>query len=161
MRLQPSSIARHHARRFSNAVIHALEPAVNAKKMLTVSPRNTSYVRKYVDDDLALATILVQDLVTVAKNVGLVKRHASEVCPELYCRECAIKLDARVDLFEMKSYAEIDLNEAPIVVLACGHFFTSDTLDGHMRITDMYVQDGLGKYLALRDVSAELAQAIP
>ncbi|KAL8706505.1 MAG: hypothetical protein Q9201_000437 [Fulgogasparrea decipioides] len=68
---------------------------------------------------------------------------------------------ARVDLFEMRSYAEIDVNETPIVVLACGHFFTSDTLDGHMRMTDVHVQDVFGEYSALRDVSAELAQAIP
>lgn len=41
-----------------------------------------------------------------------------------------MKLDAQVDMLEFKEYAEIDLNETPVVALACGHFFTAETLDG-------------------------------
>jgi hypothetical protein len=47
-----------------------------------------------------------------------------------------------VDLLEMKSYSEIDLNETPIVVLGCGHFFTAESLDGHIGMAEVYVQDG-------------------
>jgi hypothetical protein len=33
-------------------------------------------------------------------------------------------------MLEFKDYAEIDLDETPVVGLACGHFFTAETLDG-------------------------------
>ncbi|KAI4196174.1 MAG: hypothetical protein LQ350_006722 [Teloschistes chrysophthalmus] len=59
------------------------------------------------------------------------------------------------------TYGEIDLNENPIVVLACGHFFTAETLDGHLQMSSVYEQDLHGEYVALQDISAELAQAIP
>jgi hypothetical protein len=42
----------------------------------------------------------------------------------------------------MKSYSEIDLNETPIVVLGCSHFFTAESLDGHIGMAEVYVQDG-------------------
>ncbi|KAL8637451.1 MAG: hypothetical protein Q9228_005277 [Teloschistes exilis] len=84
-----------------------------------------------------------------------------EECPLLYCQACVNKLDARVDLLEMKTYGEIDLDENPIVALACGHFFTAETLDGHLQMSSVYEQDLNGEYVALQDISAELAQAVP
>jgi hypothetical protein len=65
-----------------------------------------------------------------------------ETCPEEYCQICSDRKEARVDLLEMKSYSEIDLNETPIVVLGCGHFFTAESLDGHIGMAEVYVQDG-------------------
>lgn len=56
------------------------------------------------------------------------------MCPEGYCHICTGKDDARVDLLEMKSYNQIDLDKTTIVVLECGHFFTAETLDGHVGI---------------------------
>jgi hypothetical protein len=41
-----------------------------------------------------------------------------------------MKLDAQVDMIEFKVYEEIDLDETPVIALACGHFFTAQTLDG-------------------------------
>lgn len=61
----------------------------------------------------------------------------------------------------MKTYGEIDLDENPIVALACGHFFTAETLDGHLQMSSVYEQDLHGEYVALQDISAELAQAVP
>lgn len=84
-----------------------------------------------------------------------------EVCPEDYCHVCSDKRDARVDLFEMKTYGEVDLNETPIVVLGCGHFFTAETLDGHMGMMEVYTVDGYGGFTGLQDVSAVLARSIP
>lgn len=84
-----------------------------------------------------------------------------ERCPEGYCQICSDKTDARVDLLEMKSFSEIDLNESPIVVLSCGHFFTAKTLDGMVGMTDVYEQDGYGNFTQLKDISCELALAIP
>ena len=41
-----------------------------------------------------------------------------------------MKLDAQVDMIGFKEYGEIDLDETPVIALACGHFFTAETLDG-------------------------------
>lgn len=41
-----------------------------------------------------------------------------------------MQLDARVDMLELKDYGEIDPDETPVIALACGHFFTAETLDG-------------------------------
>ncbi len=66
-----------------------------------------------------------------------------------------------MDLLEMKTFSEIDLNETPIVVLGCGHFFTAETLDGHMGMAEVYTQDAQGVYTGLQDVSAILAGPVP
>ena len=84
-----------------------------------------------------------------------------EECPEGYCQTCSDRKDARVDLLEMKTYGEIDLDETPILVLGCGHFFTAETLDGHLGMTEVYVQDGYGEFTGVRDASATLARSIP
>ncbi len=44
--------------------------------------------------------------------------------------ECGMKLDAQVDMILFKEYGEIDLDETPVIALDCGHFFTTETLDG-------------------------------
>jgi hypothetical protein len=41
-----------------------------------------------------------------------------------------MKLDAQVDMIELKQYGDINLDETPVISLACGHFFTAETLDG-------------------------------
>ena len=84
-----------------------------------------------------------------------------ETCPEKYCQRCSAKNEARVDLLEMKSYSEINLCETPIVVLGCGHFFTAETLDGHMGMAEVYMQDECGEFTAIRNVSAVLARSVP
>ena len=84
-----------------------------------------------------------------------------EECPEDYCQICSDRKDARVDLLEMKTYGEIDLNETPIAVLGCGHFFTAETLDGHVGMTEVYVQDGYGEFTGVRSVSSTLARSVP
>lgn len=61
----------------------------------------------------------------------------------------------------MKTYKEINLDEAPIVVLGCGHFFTAETLDGLVGMGTVYTSDGDGEFTGLKDVYAELSQAIP
>ena len=61
----------------------------------------------------------------------------------------------------MKRYREIDLSDSPIVVLGCSHFFTAETLDGHVGMAEVYLQDKRGEFTGLRNVSAELARSIP
>ena len=84
-----------------------------------------------------------------------------EICPEDYCQECSGRKEARVDLLEMKTFSELDLNESPIVVLGCGHFFTAETLDGHIGMAEVYTQDAQGVYTGIQDVSAILAGPVP
>ena len=86
-----------------------------------------------------------------------------EICPVNYCQSCCSesKLEQRVDLLELKSFGEIDIDESPIVVLGCGHFFTAETLDGHMQMSEVYDQDINGDFIRLRDDQGSLAKAVP
>ncbi|KAL5337619.1 hypothetical protein BJX70DRAFT_409080 [Aspergillus crustosus] len=84
-----------------------------------------------------------------------------EDCPENLCQECGDKGDARVDFLEWKTYAEINLNETPIIVLGCGHFFTSESVDGVVGLDEVYTRDRDGSFCGLRDVSSSLASAVP
>ncbi|KIW22051.1 uncharacterized protein PV07_12556 [Cladophialophora immunda] len=84
-----------------------------------------------------------------------------ETCPKDYCHRCGTKEGARVDLLEMTTYAEVDVNKTPIVVLGCGHFFTTETLDGLVGMCDVYVTDQAGRYAGLADISGALASRIP
>ncbi|KAF1993893.1 NFX1-type zinc finger-containing protein 1 [Amniculicola lignicola CBS 123094] len=84
-----------------------------------------------------------------------------ETCPERYCHKCTTKQDSRVDLLEMKTYAEIDVNETPIVVLGCEHFFTAETLDGLIGMHDVYVSNKFGQFTGLADIYSALASKIP
>lgn len=84
-----------------------------------------------------------------------------EDCPEDYCQICTDRKDARVDLLEMKSYSEIDLDETPILVLGCGHFFTFESLDGAVGMAEVYVQNKGGEFTGFRDASATLTRPIP
>lgn len=57
-----------------------------------------------------------------------------ETCLPEHCAPCGMKLDAQVDMIEFKEYRDIDLDETPVVALACGHFLTAETLDGTILI---------------------------
>ncbi|KAK8143852.1 hypothetical protein G3M48_006653 [Beauveria asiatica] len=66
--------------------------------------------------------------------------------------------DSRVDLLEMKTYTEIDVDVDPIVVLGCGHFFTAETLDGLVGMHTAYVSDVEGRFTGLVELSGEFAK---
>ncbi|EZF12030.1 hypothetical protein H112_06949 [Trichophyton rubrum D6] len=84
-----------------------------------------------------------------------------EECAEGYCQKCSTKLDARVDFVEMKSYEDIDVNETPIVVLGCGHFFTTESVDCLMDMAGVYEINKNGEFTGLKDISTDLAPFIP
>jgi hypothetical protein len=72
-----------------------------------------------------------------------------------------MKLTEVPDLLMMQSYAQVDLNDTPIVVLGCKHFFTAETLDGVIGMKDVYELDPVtGRYVALKEDS-KLAAAVP
>lgn len=77
-----------------------------------------------------------------------------EICPEDLCKDCGKAQDSRVDLLEMKTYAEIDVDLNPIVVLGCGHFFTAETLDGLVGMDTAYRSNHEGHFIALADFSS-------
>ncbi|RYP08152.1 hypothetical protein DL764_002059 [Monosporascus ibericus] len=73
-----------------------------------------------------------------------------------------MKLDAQVDMIEFKEYGEIDLDETPVIALACGHFFTAETLDGMIGLKEVYrIDPATGNILSLEDISSKMAPAIP
>ncbi|KAI9836983.1 MAG: hypothetical protein M1819_000632 [Sarea resinae] len=62
-------------------------------------------------------------------------------------------------MLEFKTYGEVDLDESPIVVLSCGHFFTAETLDGHVGMANVYNVDPNGCFVSLREM--EFSHSIP
>ncbi|KAL1792144.1 hypothetical protein ACET3X_009895 [Alternaria dauci] len=84
-----------------------------------------------------------------------------EACPKDYCQECGMKSEEQPDMIMMVPYADVDLNESPIVVLSCGHFFTTETLDGLVGLKDVYSVDATtGLFTGLIE-NAELSASIP
>ncbi|KAI7759298.1 hypothetical protein LZL87_008675 [Fusarium oxysporum] len=75
--------------------------------------------------------------------------------------ECGDKGDARVDLLEFLSYTEVNLDERPIVVLGCGHFFTGETLDGLVGLDEVYTRDKEGAFNGLKDTTGSLSRNVP
>lgn len=72
-----------------------------------------------------------------------------------------MKPDEQPDMIMMSCYADVDLNESPIVVLGCGHFFTTETLDGLVSLKDVYSVDAkTGGFTGLIE-DAELSASIP
>jgi hypothetical protein len=72
-----------------------------------------------------------------------------------------MRKDDNPDMIEMKPYSEIDLDESPIVTLQCGHFFTIETLDGHIGLREVYGQDqATGHYVSLIE-NPQLAVKVP
>ncbi|KAF8542899.1 hypothetical protein BDD12DRAFT_823277 [Trichophaea hybrida] len=70
-----------------------------------------------------------------------------EVCPgKDRCQQCANNdiLDRVLDLIMFTTYREANLDEDPVIFLSCGHFYSVETLDGHMDLKNTYVigEDG-------------------
>ena len=79
-----------------------------------------------------------------------------ETCPESHCVECCSD-DVRgqvVDFIENKTFGELDLDQNPVIVLTCGHFFTVDSVDGVMGIDLFYMRDERGEFIGLRDLKS-------
>ncbi|KAG9186673.1 hypothetical protein G6011_09781 [Alternaria panax] len=61
----------------------------------------------------------------------------------------------------MSPYADVDLDESPIVVLGCGHFFTAETLDGLVGLKDVYSLDATTGLFTRLIENAELSASVP
>lgn len=64
-----------------------------------------------------------------------------EACPSSkFCQVCAgeaIK-NREADLIMFTKYREIDLDETPCIFPPCGHFYTVETLDNQMQVSDFF-----------------------
>lgn len=60
-----------------------------------------------------------------------------------------------IDFIEMAEYEKHDVDEDPVVVLPCGHFFCTSTLDYHFGMSEVYVRAGIDPhhYSALKPLS--------
>ncbi|KAH7208159.1 hypothetical protein BKA60DRAFT_652423 [Fusarium oxysporum] len=66
-----------------------------------------------------------------------------------------------VDLLENKPYREVDLDENPIVLLGCGHFFTGRSLDSLLGMGEVYLMNNHGQFLGLKDFSGSFSKNVP
>ncbi|KNG48654.1 nf-x1 finger and helicase domain protein [Stemphylium lycopersici] len=74
---------------------------------------------------------------------------------------CGMKPDGEPDMILFQPYSDIDLDESPIVVLGCSHFFTIETLDGQIDIKQVYSHDAVtDQYTGLVE-NSQLAVGVP
>lgn len=64
-------------------------------------------------------------------------------------------------MIEFSPYSSIDLDEDPILVLSCGHFFTRETLDGYLELYNAYSVDNQGSYAGFIDPEGMLDEQTP
>ncbi|GES78947.1 P-loop containing nucleoside triphosphate hydrolase protein [Rhizophagus clarus] len=80
-----------------------------------------------------------------------------EICPTpKFCIICApddVK-EQIVDIYEFRTFAEIDLEKERIIILDCGHVFTMETMDHHMEMENYY-QGGYGNWTDLVMLSSK------
>lgn len=55
----------------------------------------------------------------------------------------------RVDLLEMKTVAQIDLDDTPIVVVRCAYVSTAGSLDEAVGVGDLHAVDAAGHFTRL------------
>ena len=105
-----------------------------------------SYISSYVK--IHTIVLKVNALVIESKRCSK-KLECGHRCPSLcgedcpskkFCQTCATKeIKSRiVDMISMASYQAHDVDEDPIIVLPCKHFYSTSTLDGMFRIHDAY-----------------------
>ncbi|KAF9203483.1 hypothetical protein BGZ49_006383 [Haplosporangium sp. Z 27] len=92
-----------------------------------------------------------------------------EPCPTTdFCVECKDPkiMDYIVDVVMQQSLSEIDVDEDPILVLACGHILTMTSLDGMMDMKSYYIANedpktGEVEYIGKRDLPGEEVSQVP
>ena len=69
-----------------------------------------------------------------------------ENCPSSeFCQVCGRK-DPVVDFIEFKSYKTLELDEDPVIILPCQHFYATSFLDGAMEMEKEYVRNSDGSF---------------
>ncbi|KAL9094875.1 MAG: hypothetical protein Q9165_002824 [Trypethelium subeluteriae] len=79
-----------------------------------------------------------------------------EACPDKrYCQICAqqeIK-DQVVDFIDESKYKDVDLDRTPVIVPACGHVHTIESMDSLMRMVSHYTMQPDGRITGLKSSS--------
>ncbi len=77
-----------------------------------------------------------------------------EVCPDRYCFECTTddKKAHIADMICFTRYEDLSVDEDPIIVLPCGHFYTTSTLDGLFGMVQAYKTDPQGNYTGIKSL---------
>lgn len=73
-----------------------------------------------------------------------------EICPPKdFCQLCCPddKRKAEVELIEMATFGDIDVDLDPVIVLPCQHFYTTSFLDRYMEMEKVYRQDPEGSFI--------------
>ncbi|PKY21705.1 hypothetical protein RhiirB3_525223 [Rhizophagus irregularis] len=66
-----------------------------------------------------------------------------EICPSKdFCVDCAPENVLNQDINSKSTFSEIDWNEKRMIVLACGHVYTMETMDKLMEMKDYYEGSG-------------------
>ncbi|KAF8540975.1 AAA domain-containing protein [Trichophaea hybrida] len=87
-----------------------------------------------------------------------------EICPgQEYCQICCKddKREQEVDLLEFNTYGSVNLDTDPILILGCGHFFTRETMNLHIRLDKVYCGDQDGYFNGITYPSGDLEQPFP
>ncbi|KAF9106328.1 hypothetical protein BGX27_009209 [Mortierella sp. AM989] len=92
-----------------------------------------------------------------------------EHCPPVeFCVECKDPetMNLVVDLIMQQSLSDVDVDEDPIIVLACGHALTMTSLDGMMEMSSYYEEytdpkTGDVTYTGKRDLPGEEVSQVP
>ncbi|KAF5980459.1 NFX1-type zinc finger-containing protein [Fusarium coicis] len=104
----------------------------------------------------AHARCLVQDLVTAILAIKDAKEFWTVATDK-----CCDKKEIKVDLLESRAYREVDLDDNPIVVFGCGHFFTGKSLDPLLGMGEVYLMSNDGQFLGLKDFSSSFSKNVP
>ncbi|RIB30558.1 hypothetical protein C2G38_2238173 [Gigaspora rosea] len=82
-----------------------------------------------------------------------------EKCPPpKYCAECTTDDNVKnqvVDLIMQESFAEVDWTFERMIVLACGHVYTADSLDHLMEMKEYYEMDLTGQWVVLKTITSQ------
>ncbi|ENH64000.1 NFX1-type zinc finger-containing protein 1 [Fusarium oxysporum f. sp. cubense race 1] len=62
---------------------------------------------------------------------------------------------------ERNALLKVDLDENPIVLLGCGHFFTGRSLDSLLGMGEVYLMNNHGQFLGLKDFSGSFSKNVP
>lgn len=83
----------------------------------------------------------------------------SELCPDAprYCQKCrpSESLNQEADQIECKNYRDVDVDSHPVIVLDCGHIFTTRNLDLLMDMAKYYTLNSTGSPMTLKTTSPD------
>ena len=72
-----------------------------------------------------------------------------EKCPPSeFCQVCGEK-DPTIDFVEFKSYKALDIDQDPVIVLPCRHFYAISFLDEAMEMDKAFVRDSNGRFIEI------------